>query len=99
LPALMAAEGPSNVTIEGGTHNIAAPPFDFLQRTFAPALRRIGPSVTLALDRYGFYPAGGGRFTAAIVPSPLRTIALDERGEIHSRRVVAVVANLPRHIA
>src|SRR5437879_5217026 len=30
LPALMLAPGASRVAIEGGTHNHAAPPFDFL---------------------------------------------------------------------
>ena len=34
LPALMTASGPSHITIEGGTHNLAAPPFDFLQKCF-----------------------------------------------------------------
>src|SRR5215471_5399414 len=32
LPALLRAEGPSRVTLEGGTHNSAAPPFEFLDR-------------------------------------------------------------------
>jgi RNA 3'-terminal phosphate cyclase (ATP) len=34
LPALMLAAEPSRIVIEGGTHNSAAPPFDFLARTF-----------------------------------------------------------------
>ena len=38
LPALMLASEPSRIAIEGGTHNIAAPPFDFLARTFLPLL-------------------------------------------------------------
>ena len=66
LPALMLASGPSTVTIEGGTHNQSAPPFDFLDRTFLPFIRRMGPEVKLSLDRYGFYPAGGGCFLSLI---------------------------------
>ena len=64
LPALMLAAKPSRIVIEGGTHNIAAPPFDFLARTFVPLLERMGPKVQLQFERYGFYPAGGGRFCA-----------------------------------
>ena len=56
LPALMLASEPSRVVIEGGTHNTAAPPFDFLARTFVPLLERMGPKVQLQFERYGFYP-------------------------------------------
>jgi RNA 3'-terminal phosphate cyclase (ATP) len=100
LPALMLASAASRVTIEGGTHNSAAPPFDFLARTFLPLLERMGPKVRLEFERYGFYPAGGGRFCAEIEPcAALEPLSLGERTEIVSRRILAVVANLPGHIA
>ncbi len=100
LPALMLATEPSRIVIEGGTHNTAAPPFDFLARTFLPLLERMGPQVRLEFERYGFYPAGGGRFCAEIEPcAALRPLHLGERGEVVSRVITAVVANLPGHIA
>ncbi len=100
LPALMLASGESTLTLEGGTHNPAAPPFDFLERTFVPLLERMGPRVKLEFERYGFYPAGGGRFRAIISPVPkLAPLELGARGEVVSRRIVAMVANLPFHIA
>jgi RNA 3'-terminal phosphate cyclase (ATP) len=100
LPALLRAPAPTRVTIEGGTHNDAAPPFDFLDRTFLPLIRRMGSSVSLKLERYGFYPAGGGRFVAEIEPCrDLKPLHLGVRGEIRSKRVTAIVANLPAHIA
>jgi RNA 3'-terminal phosphate cyclase (ATP) len=100
LPALMLAPEPSRIVIEGGTHNTAAPPFDFLARTFLPLLERMGPKVRLEFERYGFYPAGGGRFCAEIEPcAALKALHLGERGEIVSRGITAVVANLPGHIA
>ncbi len=100
LPALMLADGPSQLTIEGGTHNQAAPPYDFLARTYAPLVEQMGPRIQLQLERYGFYPAGGGRFTAEIRPaSQLTPLHLGVRREVTSRRVIAVVANLARHIA
>jgi RNA 3'-terminal phosphate cyclase (ATP) len=100
LPALMIAKSPSKLVIEGGTHNMAAPPFDFLAKTFIPLIRRMGPKITLKLERYGFYPAGGGRFTVEIEPCErIEPINLIDRGELKSRRVTAVVALLPHHIA
>jgi RNA 3'-terminal phosphate cyclase (ATP) len=100
LPALMLGQQPSSVVLEGGTHNPAAPPFDFLARTFLPILHRMGPNVSAHLERYGFYPAGGGRFRAEIEPvSKLVPIHLGPRGDIVHRRIVAIAANLPGHIA
>src|SRR6476620_518674 len=61
LPALILAGAPSHLTLEGGTHNPLAPPFDFLAQTFLPHLARFGPTVTATLARPGFFPAGGGR--------------------------------------
>jgi RNA 3'-terminal phosphate cyclase (ATP) len=36
LPALQLAEDPSELLLEGGTHNPLAPPFEFLQHAFLP---------------------------------------------------------------
>ena len=99
LPPLLVAGGRTMVTLEGGTHNPWAPPFDYLQRVFLPVVNRLGPRVEVALERHGFYPAGGGRFAVTIDPSPkLARLELCDRGEIVGRRLRALVANLPRHI-
>lgn len=100
LPALMTAPGPSTLILEGGTHNPMAPPVDFLQRAFLPLVRRMGPHVAIELDRYGFYPAGGGRVVVRIEPrGSLEGLELVERGRVTDREVRAVVARLPEHIA
>jgi RNA 3'-terminal phosphate cyclase (ATP) len=99
LPALATASGPSELTLEGGTHNPMAPPFDFLERAFLPLLGRMGPRVTAHLEASGFYPAGGGRLRVSVAPAPLTRLELPERGELRSRAVVAMVANLPGAIA
>lgn len=100
LPALMTASGPSFIAIEGGTHNLHAPPFDFLAKAFLPVIHRLGPKVVVRLERYGFYPAGGGCFTAEIEPcAKLSPVQLVERGEINGRKFTSIVANLPGNIA
>ena len=68
-PALMMANGPSRLSLGGGTHNPAAPPFHFLARSYAPLLARLGAKVELNLLRMGFYPAGGGEIEARIWPA------------------------------
>jgi RNA 3'-terminal phosphate cyclase (ATP) len=100
LPALLVADGESELTLEGGTHNPLAPPFDFLAKAYLPWINRMGPTVEAQLVRPGFYPAGGGQFTVRIRPSrQLARLEILERGGITARRVRAIVANLPRHIA
>jgi RNA 3'-terminal phosphate cyclase (ATP) len=86
--------------IDGGTHNPAAPPFDFLDLAFLPLLRRMGASVEVELVRPGFYPAGGGQIRAAITPaSRLGRLELVSRGALVRGNVRAVVANLGYSIA
>jgi RNA 3'-terminal phosphate cyclase (ATP) len=99
LPALMLADAPSTVTIEGGTHNQWAPPYDFLERAYLPLLKRVGPEVELTLHRRGFFPAGGGKFTAYIKPcGKLKQLDLLQRGTLKKKTVEALVAKLPPKI-
>lgn len=100
LPALMLADRPSVLILNGGTHNPLAPTYDFLTGAYLPILRRMGPRVDASLERAGYYPKGDGRIRVAIEPVPrLTAIHLNERGPIHSIRATATVAGLPRHIA
>ncbi len=77
-----------------------APPFEFIERVFLPWIHRMGASVTMTLDRSGFYPAGGGRFRVTITPFERRErLDITERGASLDKRVMARVAGLPRAIA
>lgn len=99
LIPLLRADGPSTLTLEGGTHNPFAPPFDFLDRTFLPLIREMGGRAAITLERPGFYPAGGGRLRAEIEPSALEPRELLERGAIRGLSARALVSALPRHVA
>lgn len=100
LPPLMLAGAPSSLVLEGGTHNIFAPPFDFIDRVFLPLLNRMGPRVSARLVRPGFYPAGGGRIEVEVEPcAKLSRLDLLERGELRSVGARALVAALPGEIA
>jgi len=99
LPALIFAGGPSEILLEGGTHNPFAPPFDFLEKAFLPVINRMGPKVEAVLEKPGFYPAGGGRFKVSISPADLNRLDLLERGNINNKTARASVANLPVKIA
>ena len=103
LPALMLANGPSRLTLGGGTHNPMAPPSHFLERCFAPLLRRLGVGLSLTLRRHGFYPAGGGELVADIAPvlsRPAMTpFDLESRGGLVECYAECLAPALPRSVA
>jgi RNA 3'-terminal phosphate cyclase (ATP) len=100
LPPLLSAPAESRIRVRGGTHNPAAPPFEFLQRAFVPLLERMGARVSLELTSHGFYPRGGGEIRAHVTPVPrLAALELRERGAPTRSGAEALIAGLPAHIA
>lgn len=99
LVPLMMADAPSHLVIEGGTHAMAAPPFEFIERTLLPVINRMGPTVSARLVRHGFFPRGGGRIEVDIVPAPLKPIDCIERGAAGAVEATAVVAGIPFDVA
>jgi len=99
LMPLLGADGPSRLVLEGGTHNMMAPPFEFLSRAFLPVLGRMGAQVSARLLRHGFYPRGGGRIEVEIVPPALAPIDGTDRGMLKSVSATALLAALTFDIA
>lgn len=99
LMPLVLADAPSRLVLEGGTHNMLAPPFEFVAKTFLPIINRMGPKVEARLIRHGFYPRGGGRIEVDITPAPLTPIECVDRGALRECSVTALFAALPFEIA
>jgi len=100
LPALWQADAPSEIRLQGGTHNPWAPPYHFLERAFAPLLQRMGIGLVLKLDRHGFHPAGGGDFRAEITPaSALVPLHLCVRGPRVDAYAESLIAGVPATVA
>lgn len=95
---------PLAIAVTGGTHNPQAPPFDFLDRVFAPQLRAMGAVLALRCEQVGFAGDGRdhgalGRVVVEVGAGALRPIELRERGEITARRAIALTSRLPTHVA
>ena len=99
LMPLVLADEPSRLVLEGGTHNMLAPPFDFIAKSFLPIVNRMGPTVDARLVRHGFYPRGGGRIEIDITPAPLRPLDCLDRGEPLDWSATALFGALPFPIA
>jgi RNA 3'-terminal phosphate cyclase (ATP) len=100
LPALLTAERPSTLRLSGGTHNPMAPPVQFLQRAFLPRLAEMGARIELHLERFGFYPAGGGEVLARVSPcAELRPRSWMARGERKAAYAECFIAGIPGRVA
>ncbi len=100
LLPLALAGGPSRIVLTGGTHVPWSPPADYVREVLLPVLAGMGVRARLEVDRWGFYPKGGGRVVVEIEGSAeLRPATLVFRGEALRIRGVSAVANLPRGIA
>ncbi len=99
LPPLLGIEGTSILTLEGGTHNPLAPPYDFLERAFLPLLAEMGARATPRLHRHGFYPAGGGRMTVEATGGALRPLCLTRRRSDPALKALCLYSSLPSSVA
>lgn len=104
LLPLALAETPSKVTFEGGTHNGMSPSVSFLEQSFLPVLANMGIETEVNIEKLGFYPAGGGKWSLKIKPcAQLKPIELEQSeqtlDEITDKVTVsAIVSLLPESI-
>jgi len=97
---LALAGAPSSLTLRGGTHQDQAPSFHYLALVWGPAVARLGFRVAVELQAAGFYPEGGGEFTARIEPAtPLPPLDLRHRGTLLEVEVVSMVGGLGYEVA
>jgi RNA 3'-terminal phosphate cyclase (ATP) len=60
----------------------------------------LGVKLELGLTRHGFYPAGGGAWSATVHPAArIERLELLERGAIRAQSATALLANLPMVVA
>jgi RNA 3'-terminal phosphate cyclase (ATP) len=69
LPPLLLAGAPSTLILKGGTHVPWSPPVHYLSDVFLPTLALVGAKVELTMERWGWYPQGGGEVRLKITPT------------------------------
>ena len=97
---LCLAQGSSRVTSVGGTHVPWSPPFHYFSRVLLPTLEPMGISADATIEKWGFYPRGGGRIQLNIKPAhELKPMHLTDRGSLKKIWGLSTLSNLPRHVA
>jgi len=100
IPVLLFGKNSSKIRITGGTHVPWSPSFHYLKTVFLPALKTMGGHVTVAIDKWGWYPKGGGTIRAFIENTQgLKPIHLFNRGKLRSLHILSAISNLPLSIA
>lgn len=107
LPALLRANAPSTLSVQGGTDVQWSPTIDYFCNVFLPALQRFGAKVSLELVKRGYYPQGQGKVICHIEPSELQAAHLepgDFSNGTHYRSETEIwgvshCSNLPEHVA
>ncbi len=104
LVPLFLAGGNSRLFLRGGTHVAWSPPFHYLKMVYLPTLSRMGFRAQVDIERWGWYPIGGGLMTAQITGmghplSGASGLELTERGRLKRLHGISALSNLPRHIA
>ena len=90
----------SEVTLLGGTHVPWSPPFHYLSMVLFPTLARMGLRCEAEIEKWGWYPKGGGVIRVKIIPvEELRSIDLSIRGKTKKIIGISASSNLPAHIA
>jgi len=100
IPAMLFAKKASRVVVAGGTHVPWSPCFHYLKEVFVPALQQMGGALQLETERWGWYPKGGGKVIASILPVPeLSGVDLTWQGRLQDTYVLSAVSNLSMSIA
>lgn len=95
---LALAEGPSSVTVVGGTHNPMAPTADYLEHVYSAMLRTHGLAVETSYGPPGFNPTGGGKLQIDVKASKIEPFLLLKRLSAPVRSFVTT-SLLPSHVA
>ncbi|HZE22245.1 MAG TPA: RNA 3'-terminal phosphate cyclase, partial [Desulfobaccales bacterium] len=100
LPPLLQAGTPADVILKGGTHVPWSPPAHYLNHVFLPTLAVMGAEVQMSLERWGWYPKGGGEVRLDIRPAhALSGVEWRPPPAGAAFRALSASARLPEHVA
>ncbi len=100
LLPLALSHSASEVTLVGGTHVPWSPCFHYIDRVFRPAVSAMGLSFEMELEKWGYYPKGGGIVRTRILPSKELSAFKPafQREEKVRIKAISATARLPDHV-
>jgi RNA 3'-terminal phosphate cyclase (ATP) len=98
LPPLLAAREPTSLVIRGGTHVAWSPPVHYLMHVFLPALAELGAEANLSLNRWGWYPRGGGEVHLHVTPAKLSPRTWRTAPDPDRFQALSAASRVPAHV-
>lgn len=100
LPVLLFADRESEVDFVGGTHVSFSPVADYFSSVFLPTVSKMGVDAQFTVDRFGWFPVGGGKATLKVKPlKELKALNLTAREMKEPRvEVAALYSQLPEAV-
>lgn len=89
LPAIH-SEKPLSIRIVGGTHVKWSPTMDYMKNIFGYYMQKMSIDFDIQLNKYGFYPKGGGEVSVKVSPHVPRPLNLTERGQLVSSEIFSL---------
>jgi RNA 3'-terminal phosphate cyclase (ATP) len=102
LPIMLFAPEPSTAVLRGGTHVPFSPVYEYLERVLLPFVRQLGYQAEVQLNRFGFFPVGGGEVVLKTKPARTQNLSgvnLKSPGKLLRLKIVSAVSKLPVSIA
>ncbi|KYK30959.1 MAG: hypothetical protein AYK19_04280 [Theionarchaea archaeon DG-70-1] len=88
VPICLHASNTVTVTVTGGTDVKWSPTVSYFQNVFISLLKKMNANISFRVEKYGFYPKGGGRVKAVIYPWKERNpLYLTEKGSVEKIEV------------
>ena len=96
LPMCAYAENTVHLHVShGGTDVPHSPTINYIRFVFLPTLRRMGFNVNLTVNKYGYYPKGGGEITLTAEPcKSLHALNLEFFGNVKPIRGISICTYL-----
>jgi RNA 3'-terminal phosphate cyclase (ATP) len=68
LPMCLFAKNPLHLTVTGGTDTTHSPTINYLKHVLLTKLKQMGFEAEITVNKYGYYPKGGGEVTITTTP-------------------------------
>jgi RNA 3'-phosphate cyclase len=99
LLPLCLSQKDSRLTLVGGTHVPWSPPFHYLSEVLFPVLRTMGIAIEARIEKWGWYPQGGGILEVETRPTRNpKPVTFLERGSLKRIRGLSATSHLPKHV-